>query len=141
MTGDDISWSTVAVTFITIVVPTTLGFLLSRKNANKKLNLEETSVVLSGTADQIKTYQDLLNRANEAVSKAEALNQEFSDRVKNLEQTKDIQSSQITILRNLFMQVVNRSNIILTAAEQAEFDSTKPTAEVFRQSRQRPSRT
>jgi len=139
MTGDDISWSTVAVTFITIVVPITLAFLLNRKNANKKLNLDETSVVLSGTAAQIKTYQDLLNRAEEAVSKAEALNKEFSDRVQNLEHTKDVQSNQITILRNLFMQVVNRSNIILTAAEQAEFDSTKPTTEVFRQANTRPS--
>jgi len=131
-----VNWSTVGVAvtlaLIAAAVPVTLGFLLNKNNANKKLNLDETTVMLSGTDSQIKTYQDLLDRANAAVEKAESLNTELGTRVTDLENTKNDQIWQITTLRNLFRQVVNRSNITLTPEEQAEFDSTKPVTEIRR---------
>jgi hypothetical protein len=133
---DPINWQTVGVAvllaLIAAAVPVTLGALLGSKNANKKLDLEQTSVVFSGTEIQIKTYQDLLNRANEALTKAEALNSDLSGRVKKLEDEKENSTWQITTLRNLFSQVVKRSNITLTLDEQAAFDSTKPIDEVRR---------
>lgn len=127
------NWSTVSVssiiTIIVAAVPILLGSLLNRKNANKKLDLSETSVMISGTEAQIKTYQDLLNRAEAAVEKAEALNGGLNDRVKHLEKTIDSQDWQIRSLRNLFQKVVGRSNITLTKEEQDEFDRTMPTSE------------
>lgn len=138
---ESVSWSTVGVAvilaLIAAAVPVTLSTLLGRKNANKKLNLDETSVMLSGTDSQIKTYQDLLDRANAAVTKAEALNEGLSARVSDLEDARSTQIWQITTLRNLFRQVVNRSNITLTEAEQETFDSTKPTIEIHKLSRSR----
>lgn len=138
---DPVNWQTVGVAvilaLIAAAVPVTLGALLGSKNANKKLDLEQTSVVLSGTESQIRAYQDLLNRANEAVTKAESLNTDLSSRVKNLEDEKESSSWQIMTLRNLFMQVVKRSNIVLTPDEQAAFDATKPADEVRRIRRSR----
>lgn len=135
------NWGTVGVSallaLITYAVPAVLSALLSRKNANKKLNLSETSVMISGTESQIKTYQDLLDRANQAVAKAEKLNDDLSKRVQVLEDNKDRQTWQIVTLRNLFKQVVNRSNIVLTPDEQAEFDSTQPSVAMWAKAQQR----
>lgn len=129
-----INWQTVGVAvilaLIAAAVPVMLGALLGRKNANKRLNLDQTSVMISGTEKQITAYQDLLDRANDAVSKAEALNTNLSDRVSKLEDEKENSTWQITTLRNLFLRVVQRSNITLTHEEQAAFDSTKPSVEV-----------
>jgi len=139
--ADTISWGTVGVAvllaLIAAAVPVTLSTLLGRKNANKRLNLDETSVMLSGTETQIKTYQDLLNRANDAVTKAEKINEDLTARVKKLEDIEETSTWQITTLRNLFSQVVKRSNITLTPEEQAAFDATKPRAEVRRLRRPR----
>lgn len=136
-----VNWGTVGVSgllaLITYAVPIILSALLSRKNANKKLNLSETSVMITGTEAQIKTYQDLLDRANQAVTKAETLNADLSKRVQVLEDTKDSQTWQIVTLRNLFKQVVNRSNIVLTPDEQAEFDSTQPSVAMWAKAQQR----
>lgn len=136
-----VNWGTVGVSallaLITYAVPAVLSALLSRKNANKKLNLSETSVMISGTESQIKTYQDLLDRANQAVAKAEKLNDDLSKRVQVLEDNKDRQTWQIVTLRNLFKQVVNRSNIVLTPDEQAEFDSTQPSVAMWAKAQQR----
>lgn len=131
---EQINWGTVLVAIILALiaaaVPVTLGAMLSRKNANKKLDLDETTVMLSGTDSQIKAYQDLLDRANVAVNKAETLNADLARRVSDLEATKSDQIWQIRILRDLFTQVVRRSNIVLTPDEQASFDATLPTGEI-----------
>lgn len=136
MNPDDISWSTVGLSIllalIAAAVPVTLSALLGRKNASKKLQLDETTVMLSGTDNQIKAYQDLLDRANAAVQKAESLNREYESRLHELEEQKLEQDWQITTLRNLFQRVVNRSNIKLTDEEQRIFESTKPMSHVRR---------
>jgi oligoendopeptidase F len=136
MNPEDIRWGTVWVSvvlaLIAAAVPVTLGALLGRKNANKKLQLDETTVMLSGTNTQMAMYKDLLDRANAAVTKAESLNQEYETRLNELEEQKAEQDWQITTLRNLFQKVVNRSNIQLTKEEQSIFDSTKPTSHVRR---------
>lgn len=127
---DTINWETVSIAvllaMIAAAVPVTLSAMLGRKNANKKLDLDQTTVMLSGTETQIKAYQDLLSRANEAVTKAEALNTSLAARVTKLEDEKESSAWQITSLRNLFIQVVKRSAITLTSEEQIEFDSTSP---------------
>lgn len=132
-----ISWDTVLVAIvlalIAAAVPVTLGVLLNRKNANKKLDLDETTVMLAGTDAQIKAYQDLLTRANAAVTKAEGLNTTLEQRVRDLETQRTDQDWQIRTLRNLFTQVVERSNIVLTFQEQEAFDATKPMDEIRRQ--------
>lgn len=133
----DISWETVLVAIvlalIAAAVPVTLGVLLNRKNANKKLDLDETTVMLAGTGSQIAAYQDLLTRAEAAVTKAEGLNGTLEQRVHDLEATRSDQEWQIRTLRNLFTQVVERSNIVLTLQEQEAFDSTKPMEKIRRQ--------
>ena len=131
-----INWQTVGLAvllaLIAAAVPVTLSAMLGRKNANKKLELDQTTVMLSGSESQIRAYQDLLDRANAAVSKAEALNADLSGRVQKLEDEKESSTSQIKTLRNLFSQVVKRSNITLTPEEQEAFDSTKPIEEARR---------
>lgn len=131
-----INWETIGLAvilaLIAAAVPVTLSTMLGRKNANKKLELDQTTVILSGTETQIKAYQDLLSRANEAVTKAEALNTNLAARVTKLEIEKDSSAWQVMTLRNLFSQVVKRSSIVLTPEEQDAFDSTKPTDEVRR---------
>lgn len=142
MDTETINWGTIGIAvilaLIAAAVPVILGTLLGRKNANKKLDLDETSVLLSGTDAQIKTYQDLLNRADRAITKAEDLNSALAARVTNLEETRNDQIWQIMTLRNLFRQVVKRSGITLTPEEQEAFDSTKPSEEVHRIRRPKP---
>lgn len=136
MTGEEVNWSTVwlavVLALIAAAVPVTLSALLGRRNANKKLQLDETTVILSGTDSQIRAYQDLLDRANAAVERAEKINKESNDRISQLEETMREQDWQIATLRKLFQRVVNRSNIALTPEEQEIFDSTKPMTEIHR---------
>lgn len=136
MPPDDISWGTVVLAvvlaLIAAAVPVTLSALLGRRNANKKLQLDETTVMLSGTDSQIKAYQDLLDRANAAVEKAEKVNRDSIERISHLEATIKEQDWQIATLRKLFQRVVNRSNITLTTEELQIFESTRPMQDVSR---------
>jgi predicted nucleic acid-binding Zn-ribbon protein len=135
-------------------VPGVIFFVLNRKGANKKLEIEEGGLTVNQFDVQTKAYQDLLDRANknaaaseqalkEALAELETYKSErvkLMDRVREqgekiakLEGAADDTSHELADTRNkldklrkLFTDVMARTGIQLTPEEQAVFEETKP---------------
>lgn len=103
-----------------------LWLFLQRKDANRKLVVEEGSLDVSQFDALTKTYQDLLTRANNATAAAVAEVEKSQKAREDMQaEFEELRASQHQ-LRDLFRRVVARSNITLTPDEQREFDATKP---------------
>lgn len=125
---------------ITGAIPTIILGLLSRKGANKKIQIEEGSLGVSVFGAQAKAYQDMLDRVQRSAEIAEAAALQAQKALENalgelnaarLEREAiavrlDEQGVKLDRLRTLFNQVIARSNIELTKAELSELEATKP---------------
>lgn len=130
-----------------VLAPTGLvALLLSRRQANKKLQLEGDSVEASQWTILQKSYSDLLQNAKDDRKRAEdrATDAENATKaaLKELEEHKTAReaiielfnenSSKLAKIRDLFMSVLKRNNLTMTADEQEIFDSTVPAARIRR---------
>lgn len=125
---------TIAVAAVPSSVIAILVFLLNRKGANKKLDLEVDSVDANKAETFSKIYQDLLNRANAAVAEAEQTKADLIGRVETLEgKAKEgvaelnKTNGKLDTVRRLFQRYVARVGIPMTPEEQEVFESTKPS--------------
>lgn len=146
----------VSVIAAAIGLPGLILFFLNRKDANRKLDLEAGSLTVDQFQAQTAAYQDLLDRANSALSEANAklaeavtqidnfkeereeLQRKVSDlerAVSSLEKSDTEKTQQLTDtntkldrLRTLFTSVVDRAKIELTYEEQRIFEETHPVA-------------
>jgi septal ring factor EnvC (AmiA/AmiB activator) len=108
------------------------GFL-QRKDANRKLVVEEGGLEVDQFEAQRQAFNDLLREQREITARALA---ELADTRKELSESRDQRKemaddiedlrSMLIQTRDLFKRVVARSNIVLTPDEQREFDATKP---------------
>lgn len=145
-------WATLLLALVTGSVPGVILFILQRRGANKKLELEEGSLGVSQFNAQTSAYQDLLDRANAAVTEArnetkkyraerEALQRQVTEMREEIDKlkTSDDQKGQELLrtnnklerLRALFLSYVKRTSIPLTEEEQSVFDDTMP-ADIFK---------
>lgn len=148
-------WQTILLTLITASVPAVISWVLRRKGANKRLELEEGSLSVSQFNAQTTAYQDLLDRANKALADANKTAVGLADELKtyksereSLVDTVKKQGTKIELLqeadnektdalirtngkletlRGLFLSYVTRTGIPLTMQEQAIFDDTLPS--------------
>ena len=114
-------------------VPAIILFLLQRRNANKKLEIEEDTLSVNVFNAQTKAYQDLLDRADRTTQAAlaelktyQAERKEILKKVDMQNEVLELTNTNLQKIRTLFQAVVKRSNIVLTPAEQKVFDETKP---------------
>lgn len=143
--------------------PAIVLFFLNRKNANKKLEIEEGGLSVTQFTAQTAAYQDLLNRANRALSEAntkleesvselaqykgerETLMAQVQTQGEEIEKLKRADSDKgdelaltndkLEKLRKLFTSYVDRVGIPLTTEEQEIFEMTEPS---FKYRRFRP---
>lgn len=100
--------------------------ILQRKDANRKLVVEEGGLEVTEFDSQRAGFKMLLDEQKELTAKALA-------ELKASQEQRDQQADDIDELRGLLMEtrslfrrVVARSNIVLTPEEQKEFEATKP---------------
>jgi len=139
---------------LSAAVPTIILFLLGRKGANKKLEIEQGALTVDQFNAALPAYKDLLNRADAAAKVAndaaavsqlaarsaldelqtyKAERESILSEVKELRQAKEDQGEELTKtnsnlekLRALFTSYVARVGIPLTREEEAIFEDTKP---------------
>lgn len=128
---------------------TFLNWLLGRKDADKRLNLEDTKTDTSVFAEQRRAYEDLLNRAeaaqaaaelarDEAVKQSTAYQQERGDllktvqslttKVEELQRADAAREGKFQTLIHVFQRYVLRVAVPLTADEWEDVDATIPTS-------------
>lgn len=140
-----IASSVIGVGAIAVGLPGIILYFLNRKGANKKFTLEEEAQDGNTFTRQTQAYQDLLDRANAAVTKleeglkqAELATQAALDELATIKRERTLEKDEINdklndtnkklqSLRRLFEQVVSRTNIVLEPEEQDIFDNTVPT--------------
>lgn len=148
-------WQTVLLTLVTASVPITLGWVLSRKGANKKLVLDEKATDVSVFDSQTKAYQDLLDRANRTITDLEKYKTEREDLISNVKtltdevdelkradkdksDALDETNGKLDRLRTLFASYIDRVGTVpLTTAELAIFEDTMPTKTFRRRTKER----
>lgn len=144
----------VAVPLLVATVPVAILFLLQRKGANKKLELDAGSLDLTKFEALNKTYQDLLDRAQaDAAANGKAAKEALAElanyqkereelmetvrkqgqQIERLEGSDSRKTSELADtrdklerLRSLFTAYVARTGIPMTPEEQAIFEDTKP---------------
>jgi len=108
------------------------GFL-QRKDANRKLVVEEGGLQVDQFEAQRQAFNDLLREQREITARAiaelgEVRTELKESRDQRAELTSDVEELRAMLVqtRDLFKRVVARSNITLTPDEQHEFEMTKP---------------
>ena len=108
------------------------GFL-QRKDANRKLVVEEGGLQVDQFEAQRQAFNDLLREQKEinagAAKELSSVREELKEsREQRAHLTEDVEElrAMLTQTRDLFKRVVARSNITLTPDEQHEFEMTKP---------------
>jgi len=136
-----------AVSLIVGTVPGVIFFVLNRKGANKKLDIEEGGLNVNQFDVQTKAYQDLLNRANKATEEALAelatykkertrlmeQVEEQGRKIRKLEKADEDKTGEledarrkVEQLRSLFTAILTRTGIVMTPEEQEIFEATQP---------------
>ena len=100
--------------------------ILQRKDANRKLLVEEGDHDISEFESLTATYKDLLTRANQATDNAVAEVKASVIQRQNMQGEIDELRDSVHDVRGLMRDVLRKHNIQLTPAEQARFDATKP---------------
>jgi predicted nucleic acid-binding Zn-ribbon protein len=144
----------VVVPLLVASVPVALLFILQRRGANKKLEIEEGGLTVTQFNAQTLAYQDLLDRAgvretNALAQLADAVKElaqykeervalmaqveEQGRKIDRLERADDTKSEELAdtrkkleTLRALFETYVARTGIPMTSEEQRIFEDTKP---------------
>lgn len=136
-----------AVSLVVGTVPGVIFFVLNRKGANKKLELDETTTASTVFEAQTKAYKELYDTANAATAaalkelatykeervKLMAQVEEQGKKIRKLEQADHDKTDELADarrkveqLRSLFTAILTRTGIIMTPEEQAIFEETKP---------------
>lgn len=100
--------------------------ILQRKDANRKLLVEESDHDISEFESLTATYKDLLDRANKATDAAVAEVKTSVTQRHQMQGEIDELRESIHDLRGLMRDVLRKHSIQLTQEEQARFDATKP---------------
>lgn len=143
--------SVVALAFGSGAVPGVILFLLNRRGANKKLEIEEGGLGVNVFEAQTTAYENLLNRQTQATNDAltelgkyKAERTSILEKVEKLERADEDRSQELRstntkleTLRALFQQYVNRTGIPLTPEEQLIFEETKPITKPMRTNNRR----
>ena len=100
-------------------LPAILLWFLNRKDANRKLKVEEGGLTVSQFNAALPAYQDMLNRADAERKEAVRLSLEYKEELNEVREKQDRLIQLITAL-------VARTGIVLTAAEIEELEATRP---------------
>lgn len=105
--------------------------VLQRRDANRKLVVEEGGLEVDRFDAQRQGFNDLLREqkalTDRAVAELEASRKQRERETIDIEELRRM----LVQIRDLFSRVVERSNIVLTPEEQEEFDATQPPFERF----------
>jgi len=128
---------------------TLLNWLLSRKDADKKLNLDEVRTDTDVFSEQRQAYQDLLNRAENSVATAELARDEavkqassykkeraelletvksLTQKVDELQRADQAREGKFQKLIRVFQGYVLRVGVPLTTVEWDDVDDTIPSS-------------
>lgn len=131
-------WQQGLLTLLVATVPATIVWLLGRKGANKKLDLEEGAlenatfvVQRDAFASLFDRYKVALEEANEEIKKAHEELVKAKETREGLEQTVAEQGDEILKLqglRTLLIEIVRNHNIELSEDQQFQLEATKPVA-------------
>lgn len=141
--------------------PAIILFFLNRKNANKKLDIEEGTLGVAQFEAQTNAYKDLLNRSEASLANANKTAAGYADELQSYKkeretlmatvkkQGKEIDTlkasdksksgeladtrNKLERLRTLFLAYVERTGIPMTPEENKIFEDTLPK-ELFRKS-------
>lgn len=144
MTADDI-WNGVQRGLLLLVtagvLPIVIRFFLGKRNANKKLDLEERTVEVTEFTAQTKAYAELAQMSQRAAKAAEdAAAIARGEAQKAATEREHMRADMVRVvdkfrqLRDLFKSYVARVGIPLTADEQKIFEDTQ---DVVRRKRRR----
>lgn len=100
-------------------LPAIVSIILTRRNANRKLEVEEGGLKVSEFEALRAAYKQ---DRQEAEAENDRLHRDIDALRDDLDHFRDILRS----LRSLFQRVVIRTNVTLTAEEQREFEATRP---------------
>jgi hypothetical protein len=114
-------WVGDTLTLIALVLgtPGIILYLLGRKDANRKLVVDEGGLTVDQFNAALPAYKDLLDRSNKDRDAAISKMGEYKVELDNIRDNQER-------LVKLFLSVVARSNITLTADERAELEATRP---------------
>lgn len=135
-----VAQTVISLAAVAIGLPSIILWLLNRKNANKKLDIEEGGLDVSVFAEQRQAYSDLLRASQEATAKATVAASSaqaaadaalaeaaaYKQERETLVDTVREQGDKLERLRKLFQSYVERVGVPLTEDELEEFEATKP---------------
>ena len=106
--------------------PAIILWLLNRKDANRKLDIDHDALSIAKFSAQLEAYQDLLNRSHTEIK-------ELQEKVANLEEKEENNKKQLRVtslkleaVYDLFMAYVQRTGIPLTQREMDILNENKP---------------
>lgn len=100
-------------------LPAIISIILTRRNANRKLQVEEGGLKVS-------EFEALRTAYREDRLEAEATADTLRNEINGLRDDLDAFREMVRSLRSLFQRVVTRAEVTLTAGEQREFEATRP---------------
>lgn len=116
-----------------VIIPFYVKHILTKKGADKALDLEEEKTDSSVYAAQTDTWQKLVKETRDAADRANASTQEALQQIESLKNERKIlsltleeQNEKIEKLRKLFLGYVSRTGIVMTDEEYRVFEATKP---------------
>jgi len=108
-------------------------WLLGRKGANKKLDLDERGTNLSEFEALKVAYREQADEAKQSAKDAQTAAEKAQKAAEQAQATAttaardlNVTNQKLESLRKLFQSIVKRSNIILSPEEQEIFDNTAP---------------
>lgn len=129
----DVASGIVSLVAVITGLPTIILFALQRKNANKKLEIDEGGLSVTQFNSLTAAYQDQLDRCSE---RTKTMRSELDEMQKQIDEVRDSESNVVRLLaetsrkldrvRKLFLKYVNRAGIPMTQEEQQEFERTAP---------------
>lgn len=142
-------WQTLLIGVAGGSVPIMLGAALSRRGANKKLEIDEGHLSIAQFEVASKAYQDLLDRAAKTIEDLEKYKDEREEllstvkdqglKIEHLEaadreKTKELEitNDKLDTVRQLFERYLARSGVPLTEDEREIFEQTMPVTRKHR---------
>lgn len=99
--------------------PGLILFFLGRKDANRKLQVDEGGLTVEQFNAALPAYKDLLDRASSGKKEAEDKLKEYDKRFEEVEKRQEE-------LVSIFVRILRKNNITLTESELGELEHTQP---------------
>src|SRR5690606_13844820 len=108
------------------IVIAVLTWLLGRRDANRRLVVEEGTLKKSEFDSFTEAQSKALERAEKEAKDAKQEADEANDRLDVMDELYEQMRESIHRLRSLVRRVIQKTEYVMTPEERAEFESTKP---------------